>query len=58
MKIGRPVVRRVTDSGADFYSSDCPMAGRQIESGMTDSTAEQPREPTHPLKLLRMAYGI
>jgi len=46
-------VRRVVDSGADFYSSDCPMAGHQIESGM-----EQPLEPTHPLKLLRMAYGI
>jgi glycerol-3-phosphate dehydrogenase subunit C len=53
MKIGRPVIRRVVDSGADFYSSDCPMAGHQIESGL-----EQPREPTHPLKLLRMAYGI
>ena len=53
MKIARPVVRRVVDGGADFYSSDCPMAGHQIESGM-----EQPREPTHPLKLLRMAYGI
>ena len=34
MKIGRPVVRRVADSGADFYSSDCPMAGHQIESGL------------------------
>jgi Fe-S oxidoreductase len=53
MKIGRPVIRRVVDSDADFYSSDCPMAGHQIESGL-----EQPREPTHPLKLLRMAYGI
>lgn len=53
MKIGRPVVRRVADSAADFYSSDCPMAGHQIESGL-----ESPREPTHPLKLLRMAYGI
>ena len=53
VKIGRPVVRRVADSGADFYSSDCPMAGHQIESGL-----EQPQEPTHPLKLLRMAYGI
>jgi Fe-S oxidoreductase len=53
MKIARPVVRRVADSGADFYSSDCPMAGHQIESGL-----EQPREPTHPLQLLRMAYGI
>jgi Fe-S oxidoreductase len=53
MKIGRPVVRRVADSGADFYASDCPMAGRQIQSGLEHRTA-----PTHPLKLLRMAYGI
>ena len=53
MKIGRPVVRRVADSGADFYSSDCPMAGHQIESGL-----ESGQEPAHPLKLLRMAYGI
>lgn len=53
MKIARPVVRRVSDSNADFYSSDCPMAGRQIQSGLEDS-----QEPAHPLKLLRMAYGI
>jgi glycerol-3-phosphate dehydrogenase subunit C len=53
MKIGRPVVRRVADSDADFYSSDCPMAGHQIESGL-----ESAKEPAHPLKLLRMAYGI
>lgn len=53
MKIGRPVIRRVADSGADHYASDCPMAGHQIESGL-----EKPKEPTHPMKLLRMAYGI
>ena len=53
MKIGRPVIRRVADGGADHYSSDCPMAGHQIESGL-----ESPKEPTHPMKLLRMAYGI
>jgi glycerol-3-phosphate dehydrogenase subunit C len=53
MKIGRPVVRRVADSSADFYTSDCPMAGHQIESGL-----EQPKEPAHPMTLLRMAYGI
>jgi glycerol-3-phosphate dehydrogenase subunit C len=53
MKIGRPVARRVADSGADFYTSDCPMAGHQIESGL-----EPPRPPTHPLKLLRLAYGV
>lgn len=53
MKIARPVIRRVADAGADHYASDCPMAGRQIESGL-----EGGREPTHPLKLLRAAYGI
>jgi Fe-S oxidoreductase len=51
-------VRRVAEGGADFYSSDCPMAGRQIESGLDDSGPQGPREPTHPLQLLRLAYGI
>jgi glycerol-3-phosphate dehydrogenase subunit C len=53
MKIGRPVVQRVQASQADHYSSDCPMAGHQIESGLTEA-----RPPTHPLRLLRLAYGI
>jgi Fe-S oxidoreductase len=53
MKIGRPVIRRVSDSGADHYSSDCPMAGHQIESGLEPS-----KPPVHPLTLLRRAYGI
>jgi glycerol-3-phosphate dehydrogenase subunit C len=53
MKIGKPVFQRVQASGADFYSSDCPMAGRQIESGLSDAAP-----PTHPLTLLRMAYGF
>jgi glycerol-3-phosphate dehydrogenase subunit C len=53
MKIGKPVVQRVQASGADFYASDCPMAGHQIESGLDPATP-----PTHPLTLLRMAYGL
>ncbi len=53
MKIGRPVFRKVKEAGADFYASDCPMAGDQIAAG-----AEQAAPPTHPLKLLRLAYGI
>ena len=53
MKIARPVIQRVQDSGAKHYASDCPMAGHQIRSGMPGAA-----EPTHPLKLLRMAYGI
>jgi glycerol-3-phosphate dehydrogenase subunit C len=53
MKIGRPVFGRVQAAAADHYSSDCPMAARQIESGLPDGGA-----PMHPLKLLRRAYGI
>jgi glycerol-3-phosphate dehydrogenase subunit C len=53
VKIGRPVAQRVDAAKADHYSSDCPMAGHQIESILTDR-----REPEHPLKLLRLAYGI
>jgi len=55
VKIGRPVVQRVANGGSDYYSSDCPMAGHQIQSGLAEPPA---REPTPPLQLLRIAYGI
>jgi glycerol-3-phosphate dehydrogenase subunit C len=57
MKIGKPVVQRVQASGADYYASDCPMAGHQIESGLADG-APNGSHPTHPMTLLRMAYGL
>ena len=53
MKICRPVVTRVQKAEADHYSSDCPMAGHQIENGLKDD-----RAPEHPLTLLRIAYGL
>jgi glycerol-3-phosphate dehydrogenase subunit C len=53
VKIGKPVMNRVDKADPDHYTSDCPMAGHQIETGL-----KQPKEPTHPLKLLRKAYGI
>ena len=53
LQIGRPVMQRVEASGCDHYSSDCPMAAAQIESGLTTT-----RAPTHPLRLLRTAYGL
>jgi D-alanyl-D-alanine carboxypeptidase (penicillin-binding protein 5/6) len=37
----------------DHYSSDCPMAGHQIENGLRNDS-----KPEHPLSLLRQAYGI
>lgn len=53
MKICRPVVSRVGNAAADHYSSDCPMAGHQIENGLDGE-----KRPEHPLSLLRKAYGI
>lgn len=53
MKICRPVYNKVNSSQPDHYSSDCPMAGEQIQHGVNDGS-----EAEHPLKLLRMAYGI
>jgi Fe-S oxidoreductase len=54
MKIGKPVFSKVKNAAPDYYASDCPMAGHQIESGL----GADPQPPTHPLKLLRIAYGL
>jgi len=53
VRIGRAVVQRVESAQADHYASDCPMAAQQIASGLA-----QPRAPEHPLRLLRIAYGL
>ncbi len=53
MKIAAPVIDRVRKAGPDYYSSDCPMAGHQIENGL-----EGNKTPTHPLTLIRIAYGL
>jgi len=53
MKIGRAVFDRVKQSEPAYYSSDCPMAGHQIATGLGDENG-----PKHPMTLLRMAYGI
>ena len=53
MKIARPVVNHVKKVEADYYSSDCAMAGHQIANGLGDGS-----EPHHPISLLRKAYGL
>jgi len=53
MKICRPVTTRVEKAAPDHYTSDCPMAGHQIENGL-----KQKQAPEHPLTLLRLAYGL
>ena len=52
VKIAKPVVRRVEDSNATHFASDCPMAAEQIARGLENHKAQ------HPLGLLRLAYGI
>ena len=54
MKIGRPVFRQMAESGPDYVSSDCAIAGRHILQGMGDTGATK----RHPITLLRMAYGL
>ncbi|HEY5665856.1 MAG TPA: heterodisulfide reductase-related iron-sulfur binding cluster [Gammaproteobacteria bacterium] len=51
-KIARPVARQVDSAGADHFTSDCPMAAEQIAS------VAESAEATHPIQLLRRAYGI
>jgi Fe-S oxidoreductase len=54
MKIGRPVFRQMGESGPDYVTSDCAIAGRHILQGMDDTSATK----RHPITLLRMAYGL
>ena len=53
MKIGRPVMNKVKKAEPDYYSSDCPLAGHHIATGLKNNSS-----PTHPLTLLRIAYGL
>jgi len=53
MKLVRPVSKRVAESQADHYTSDCAMAARHIEHSLADGSRAEP-----PLALLRKAYGI
>jgi glycerol-3-phosphate dehydrogenase subunit C len=53
MKIVKPVVSRVNQAKPDHYGSDCAMAGHHISHARADGTL-----PTHPITLLRRAYGI
>ena len=52
-KICKPVVGRVQKAQADFYASDCPMAGDMIGHGLSDGS-----KPRHTMSLLRQAYGL
>lgn len=52
VKLVRPVAKRVEQSGAQWVSSDCPMAADHIANQLPG------REAHHPVTLLRKAYGL
>ena len=56
MKIGRPVFRQMAEAKPAYVSSDCPIAARHIMQGMGEAAGSAAK--THPLSLLRKAYGI
>ncbi len=54
MKIARPVVNKIKKNEPNYFSSDCPLAGHHLANGIDQNKTS----PTHPITLLRMAYGI
>ncbi len=56
VKICRPVAARVSQSGADHFISDCPMAGSHIENCMEQK--QDVRKAQNAFSLLRYAYGL
>ncbi|MEE4298143.1 MAG: heterodisulfide reductase-related iron-sulfur binding cluster [Pseudomonadales bacterium] len=54
VKIARPVVNRVRKAEPDHFGSDCPMAGRMIQHGLKEELGES----EHPIRMLRIAYGL
>ncbi len=51
-KIAKPVENRVRQIEAQYFTSDCVMAGAHIAHGLDRD------DPEHPISLLRRAYGI
>lgn len=54
MKIGKPVFKQMAAPNPDYISSDCAIAGRHIQQGMGETSAQK----RHPLTLIRIAYGL
>jgi Fe-S oxidoreductase len=53
VKIGRPVARKVDQAEPDHFMSDCPMAANHVAN-----IASKIDTATHPITMLRMAYGL
>jgi Fe-S oxidoreductase len=51
LQVARKLLDTLERSGAEHYATDCPLAALRIEEGLR-------RKATHPIVLLRHAYGI
>jgi glycerol-3-phosphate dehydrogenase subunit C len=60
LKVGRPVARRLRESGRAFVASECPLAGMHIRQGMErlGGDAPMPTLLAHPIQVLARAYGL
>ncbi|NNC66740.1 MAG: Fe-S oxidoreductase [Gammaproteobacteria bacterium] len=54
MKIARPVVNKIKKNEPNYFSSDCPLAGYHLANGVDNNKSS----PTHPITLLKTAYGL
>lgn len=51
LQVARKLLETLARSGAEHFATDCPLAALRIEEGLR-------RKATHPIVLLRHAYGI
>ena len=63
MKIGKPVFKSMMgtpEARPDYISSDCQLATRHIEQGISQQPGgeEVKAQAAHPLTLIRIAYGL
>jgi Fe-S oxidoreductase len=52
VKIAQPIIKKLKSGDYDSFTSDCPMAGAQIDSIQNNNI-----DYFHPMTLLRKAYG-
>lgn len=61
LKVGRPVARKIAQSGKSYLASECPLAQEHIVQGMerrNDDDDQPPLQTLHPIQLMARAYGI
>ena len=58
VKIGRPVASKIEKNEPDYFTSDCPIAGHHIGNILGKDKEGNDSEPTHPMALLFIAYGL